>query len=761
MNTVECGAACLAMILSYYGRKTSVSEVHKHVGIGRDGLSALRLVHAARHYGLKVRSISLQGNDFRLIPLPAIIYWQFNHFLVVERWSPSHVDVIDPAAGRKRLTIQEFDEGFTGIVILCEPGTEFETHAPAPSLSLRAYLMQYLKYSPSLFIRIILVSLLLQAFGLVIPFITKIVIDRIIPYRISEILPLLGVGLVLILLSQLLTTLIRSLLLIYLQAHIDASLASRFFEHLLKLPLRFFQQRSSGDIMSRVASNTTVRNLVSSQLISSIIDGSMVMIYLVILFSQVFAFGAIALLIGLLQVLLLLCTRGPVRRLARRELDAIGEAQGYVTEMLTGIETVKAAGSEQKAFQSWSNHYLKQLNASVKMNYVTSFVSTFTGILNVFAPLALLWVGTNAILQGTMQTGTMLALSVLVGEFLTPLGSLVSSGQSLQVARSHIERLADVIEAEPEQHLQDVQQPPRLTGQITLKQVNFQYDADAPLVLKGIDIQIEAGQKVAIVGRTGSGKSTLGKLLLGLFLPTAGEILYDDISLPTLDLQAVRAQLGVVTQGMHTFSGSIRQNITFNHPDLSMEQVIKAAQTAEIHEDILQMPMSYETCIAEGGNALSGGQRQRLALACALAHEPAILLLDEATSALDVITEQRIAQNLKELQCTQIIIAHRLSTIRTADCILVLDDGRIVESGSHEDLLARDGYYARLIHNQLATREVGSFDGANPIPLRKSALLRGSFISDQGEKLSVSGQFRGITISESPKISVASDHTSS
>ncbi|MGH2478387.1 MAG: peptidase domain-containing ABC transporter, partial [Ktedonobacteraceae bacterium] len=590
--------------------------------------------------------------------------------------------------------------------------------------------------------------LLLQAFGLVIPFITKVVIDQIIPYRISAILPLLAVGLSLILLSQLLTMLIRSLLLVYLQAHIDASLASSFFEHLLQLPLRFFQQRSSGDILARVASNTTVRNLVSSQLISTVIDGSMVMIYLLILFSQVFAFGAIALLIGLLQVLLLLCTRGPVRRLARRELDAIGEAQGYVTEMLTGIETVKAAGSEQKAFQCWSNHFLKQLNASVKLNYVTNFVNTFTGILNVFAPLALLWVGTNAILQGKMQTGTMLALSVLVGEFLTPLGSLINSGQLLQVARSHIERLADVMEAEPEQYLQQVQQPPRLSGQITLKQVSFQYDTNTPLVLKDIDIQIGAGQKVAIVGRTGSGKSTLGKLLLGLCLPTAGEILYDGIPIQTLDFQAVRAQLGVVTQDMHIFSGSIRQTITFNHPDIPVEQIVRAAQTAALHEDILQMPMSYETFIAEGGNALSGGQRQRLALACALAHEPAILLLDEATSALDVITEQCIAQNLKALNCTQIIIAHRLSTIRTADCILVLDAGRIVEYGSHQELLARNGYYATLIRQQLATREMGVMDVPDLTPFGERTLSQKNSISNQADSKRISmhsqGQFRNI-----------------
>ncbi|HLI69819.1 MAG TPA: peptidase domain-containing ABC transporter [Ktedonobacteraceae bacterium] len=704
MNAVECGAACLAMILSYYGRKTSISEIYQHTSPGRDGLSALSLVQAARRFGLKVRTISLAANDFRFVSLPAIVYWQFNHFLIVERWSPASVNVVDPAVGRRRLSAHEFDEGFTGIVMMLEPGTDFDTHTARKSLSLRTYLTQYLKKSPVLFLHILLASILLQLFGLVMPFVTKIVIDQILPQRMISILPLLSIALPLILFSQLVTMLMRSSLLVYLQARIDASLTSNFFEHLLRLPLRFFQQRSSGDILARVASNTTVRNLISNQLVSTILDGSMATLYLFILFSQSFVFGAIALIIGLLQVLLLIGTRSPVRRLARRELDAIGESQGYITEMLTGIETLKATGAEQRAFQRWSNFFVKQLNTSVALNYMTSTISTVTSILNVAAPLIALWVGTIETLNGTMQTGTMLALGVLIGEFLTPLTSLASSGQLLQVARSHIERLADVVEAEPEQHGQQVRQPPRLTGHITLKKVSFRYDPNAPKVLQDINIHIHAGQKIAIVGRTGSGKSTLGKLLLGLYLPTEGEILYDAIPLHTLDLQAVRAQLGVVMQDSRPFSGTIRQNITSHHPDITMQQILKATQAAALHEDILQMPMGYETFISESGNALSGGQRQRLALACALAHEPAILLLDEATSSLDVITERIIEQNLRNLNCTQIIIAHRLSTIRTADCIFVLDQGRIVEQGSHQELLEKNGYYVELIRNQLAAR---------------------------------------------------------
>ncbi|HEU5380066.1 MAG TPA: peptidase domain-containing ABC transporter [Ktedonobacteraceae bacterium] len=712
MSAVECGAACLAMLLGYYGRKTSASEIREKYGVSRDGLSAWSIVQAARSYGLKVRAISSPSTDFRFVHLPAIIHWQFKHFLVVERCSPSFVDVVDPASGRKRLTTQEFAKGFTGVVIMLEPGVHFDPHTVAPVISLRRYLLQYVKQSPLVFLQIMLASLVLQAFGLVIPLLTKVIVDQIIPYRMFTVLSLLGIGLLVILLSQLVTTLIRAALLIYLQARIDISITSNFFEHLLTLPLRFFQQRSSGDILTRVASNTAIRDLISNQLVSTLLDGSIVIVYLLILLSQSPVFGAMALLIGLLQVGLLFGTYGPVRRLTRRELDAIGSSQGYVAEMLAGITTLKAAGAEQKAFQRWYNLFCNQLNASVRLNYCTSFINTFVTLLNTFAPLALLWVGIIEVLNGSMQIGTMLALNALVGEFLAPFTSLVTSGRLLQAVRSHLERLADVIEAPSEQDGQNVQHPPRLKGQIMLKQVSFQYNVTDARTLQNINVYIEPGQKIAIVGRTGSGKSTLGKLLLGLCLPTEGEIFYDGLPLHTLNLQAVRTQFGAVMQDTHIFSGSIRQNIVFNHPDISLEQIIKAAQAAALHDDIMHMPMGYETEVAEGGSALSGGQRQRLAIACALAHDPAILLLDEATSSVDVITERVIEQNLKDLQCTQIIIAHRLSTIRSADCILVLDEGRIVERGSHQDLLQKKGYYARLIHNQLANGEVKTLDAS-------------------------------------------------
>jgi len=423
---------------------------------------------------------------------------------------------------------------------------------------------------------------------------------------------------------------------------------------------------------------------------------------LALLLVQSLPFGLLVLAIGAAQVIVLLLSSGALQARARRELEARGKMQGYLAELLTGMATVKAAGAEQQAFDQWSNLFSDQVNQSARQNYLSSSIDTVMSSLNAVSSLGLLWMGAIQVLQGTIQVGTMLALVALSSVILTPLESLVTSGQELQMIRAHLQRLVDVLEAAPEQEVQQVHAPPRLTGRIRLDQVSFQYDPQGQKVLQDITVQIEAGQKVALVGRTGSGKSTLGKLLLGLCEPTEGEICYDDIPLPRLNYQQVRAQCGVVLQDVHVFNGSIRQNISFYNPELSMAQVIKAAKIAGLHDEIMQMPMGYETVVSEQGSTLSGGQRQRLALARALVHAPAILLLDEATSSLDVITERVVECNLDALGCTQIVIAHRLSTIRNADRILVLDQGRIVESGSHEELVKQNRYYAQLIRNQLS-----------------------------------------------------------
>ena len=705
VTAVECGAACLAMVLNYYGYGTSISAVQERCGVGRDGLTALEIVKSARLYGLRVRAVSLNLDDFRFVSLPAIVHWEFNHFLIVERWSANRIDVIDPAAGRRRLTREEFDESFTGVAILLEPGAQFEQKAPDKALTPWSY-MRSLLHMRTVLSQIIGTSLLLQVLGLGAPLLTEVVIDRILPGKDPNMLVVLGLGMLLLILMQGITGFLRSSLLIYLQTRVDTDMMLNFFEHLLSLPYRFFQLRLNGDLLARMNSNLAIRDLLTNQLISTLLDGGTVIVYFIILLSFSKLIAATTLVIGFIQIVLLLITSPAIRRLTQRDLEAQGKTQGYMNEILSGIATLKAAGAEQRAFARWENLFFDEMNVSLRLSYLSSVVGSLLGIVSLLSPLLLLWIGATQVINGTMAVGTMLALNTLAIQFLVPLGSLASTGQSLQIIRAHFTRVADVIGTQPEQDPTQVQTPHRLQGHIELRHVSFRYDQNAPLILNDINGQIYPGQKVALVGRTGSGKSTLGKLLVGLILPTKGSILFDGVPLEQLNYQEVRSQFGVVLQESFIFSGSVKDNIALNNPEMDMERIIEAASIAAINEDIDKMPMSYDTLVSEGGSAFSGGQRQRLALARALAHHPALLLLDEATSALDVVTERIVERNLSRLPCTQVIIAHRLSTIRNADVILVLDQGRIVEQGTHEQLLRKNGFYTQLIQTQIQNGEI-------------------------------------------------------
>ncbi len=700
LNTTECGAACLAMILSYFGRPTRVTECRECLSSGRDGISAQRIVQTARSFGLRTKAYSVQNlADFQHIQLPAIAHWEFNHFVVIEAWRPEQIELVDPALGRRTVSAAEFATAFTGIVLTFEPGVHFNTRSQSPALPWRTYWQQVLA-TPGLLTQIVFVSLILQGVGLVSPFLTQYLVDRIIPAAAITPLTIWGAGIALIVVMHGFTSYIRSLLLIRLQNQLDARLMLNFFEHLLSLPFKFFQVRNSGDLLMRLSSNANIRELVTTQFLSTILDGGLVLLYFVLLLTQAPWFALLALGIGLLQVAILLSTTAWVHQLTQRTIAAQADAQSYLVEALSGISTVKAMGAEDRVQDHWTTLFYNVLNMTMRSNRAAAFIGTLTGTLALATPLLLLWLGAYSVMDGAITLGRMLALQAITIAFLHPLASLVESARQLQLVRAQLERLADVLEEAPEQSLVEGRHTPPLTGRISLDNVSFRYTPDAPFVVNHVSVTVQPGQTVAIVGRTGSGKSTLAKLLLGLYTPTDGALYFDDRPLEQLNYRQLRTQVGVVLQEPFLFSGSIRSNIMLNAPELPLERVVEAAQVAAIHADIQQMPMGYETRIAEGGSGLSGGQRQRITLARAIAHKPAILLLDEATSQLDTITEETIQQNLRQLACTQIIIAHRLSTIRRADLILVMHDGAIVEQGTHAELVANQGFYAQLVQNQ-------------------------------------------------------------
>ncbi|MDQ3654774.1 MAG: peptidase domain-containing ABC transporter [Chloroflexota bacterium] len=705
LNAVECGAACLAMILGYHGRRTSVAECRERTEVGRDGLTALALAQAGRSFGLRMRAFSIEPEAIRHLPLPAIAHWDFMHFVVVERWSPNGVTIVDPAAGLRRLIPAEFSAGFTGVVLACEPGAHFERRRGASRPGSRAlgYVRGFATQAPGVLAQVLAASILLQVLGLALPVVTQVLVDRVLPLRIGEVLPLLGAGLGMVILAQVVTSYLRSMLLLSLQARVDQRLMLGFFEHLLALPFRFFEQRTTGDLMMRLSSNAMIRETLTSQMLSLALDGTLVLGYLVFLFLRDTAFGSIVLGIALVQVLLLLATRTRMHDLTQRDLAAQAASQGYLVEALGGIGTLKASGAEGSTLGKWSDLFTAQLNASLRRGQFSAALDTLATGFRTMAPLMLLLVGASRVLDGSMSLGTMLALQALATSLLAPLGSLVMNAQRLQLVGAHLDRLADVLEAEPEQAPGINRPVPTLSGRMTLDGVGFRYDAQAPWVLRDVSLAIEPGQKIALVGRTGSGKSTLAKMLIGLYTPTEGTLALDDHQLHDLDLLGVRRQFGVVLQEPVLFSGSIRQNIALNDPALPLDRVRQAARLADIDHDIMRLPMGYETWLSEGGGGLSGGQRQRLALARALLTQPALLLLDEATSHLDVTTEATVDHNLSNLACTRVVIAHRLSTIRNADLILFLDEGTIVERGTHDELMALEGHYAAMVGGQIAS----------------------------------------------------------
>lgn len=702
-NPTECGPACLAMILSYHGRQTSLADCLEFCDAGRDGTTVLQLAEAARARGLRTRVYSSDLESFRHVELPAIVHWEFNHFLVVERWTPESIDVVDPTGGRRRITRAEFDKGFTGVVVTFEPGAKFERRSKGESFGWGRYLFELAtsRGVKAAFLQILLVSLLLQGFGLALPAFTKIVVDEVLPAGFASVMPILGLGVLIWVAAQTLTQLLRALLVVYVQARLDVQMMLGFFEHMLSLPFAFFQKRTTGDLLIRLGSNAVLRELLTNQTVTALFDSVMIVTYLVLLtlLSPLFALFVVA--IGALQLAVLLGTRTRFHSLMQRDLRAQADSQSYLVEALGGIAAVKAAGAEEHALDHWSNLFFRQLNVSIERSKLSALVQTALGALTTLSPLFLLWFGATLVLRGELQLGTMLALQALAVSALAPLSSLVSSGQSLQLIGAHLDRMADVLQAEPEEDAEKPHAVPRTIDRIELENVSFRYDSGGPDVLTEVSLTIEQGEKVALVGRTGSGKSTLAKLILGLHTPHAGRVLCAGRPMQEWSLRPLRRRFGVVLQEAFLFSGSIRRNIAFNNPSMTLEEVHRAARVAGIDEEIAAMPMQYETILTEGGEGLSGGQRQRLSIARAVAQEPSVLVLDEATSHLDALTEAQVAENLDALSCTVILIAHRLSTVRRADRIVVLDQGQILEQGTHEELLERRGWYALLIGEQV------------------------------------------------------------
>ena len=703
-EAADCGAACLTMVLRYLGRELSLDDVREAIGSGRDGADAATIVHGSEWFGLRGRGLSLDVEVLKFLPRGSILHWEFSHFVVLERVTKDGAEIVDPARGPRKIPWKQLRESFTGVALVFEVTEKFEKRkAGAGRLG---WYLQQLFGQRRLLARIAVTSLLLRAFGLAMPLLTALVVDRVVPRGDAQLLVVVAGGVGGVLVFQGLTTLIRTHLFLQLRTNLDTRLTLGFVDYLSRLPFDFFQRRSAGDLMMRVNNNATIREMLTSNTLSALLDGVLVITYLALIIVLAPVMASIVGALALIQITVFLLSRGRYRELQARALDAQARSQSYLVELFAGMATLKACAAEGRAVERWSNLYIDELNVSLERGRVSAVIDGIVGLLSSASPVIVLVVGAMMVMSGQLTLGGMLAVNAIAMGVLSPLQTLVSSALQLQLVGGYMDRIDDVLKQAPEQLGETAVRAPKLTGRITLQNVSFRYNDRAPLVVRDVSVDFKAGMSVAIVGRSGCGKSTLASLIAGLYRPVEGRILYDGHDLARLELKSLRRQLGTVFQSPYLFAGSVRNNIALTDPSLSLDRVVAAARLAHIHDDIDRMPMGYETLLSDGGASLSGGQRQRVAIARALVHRPAVLIFDEATSALDGETEARVMENMQRLSCTRIILAHRLSTVVNADLILVMSQGEVVESGTHAELLARNGHYRKLFAAQLHSDDV-------------------------------------------------------
>jgi len=697
----DCGAAALAMALGYHGRHVSLAEMHEATGTGRDGVDALRLAEAASSYGLRARGVATELDDLRVLPRGTVLHWGAAHFVVLDSASRRGVTVVDPAAGRYRIGWQAVDDLYSGVAIMLEPTDTFAAGGRRVPGALH-HARRMLVHSSGIG-KVLATSVVVRLMVLAVPVLTGVIVDRVVPANDSHLLKVLAAVMVALIGYSMVATFLRAHLLLRLRSRLDVNMTLGFLEHLVDLPYAFFLKRSSGDLMMRLRSNATVREILTSGTIAALLDGVLATLYLVAIFVLSPLLGFLVTVLAAAQVTVLLLARRRNIHLMGESLATEAKSQSYAYEMFSAVETLKAAGAERRAVSHWTNLFVAELNVSLRRGRLSAAVETAMHGMALLSPIAVLLVGAHLVGSGQLSLGTMLALAALSTAFLEPLATLVATALQVQLLGSYLARLDDVLSTPTETAGRELRHAPQLNGAVRAEQLTFQYTSHGPPAIDRVDLEVSPGQVLAIVGRSGSGKSTLGRLLLGLYQPSSGRVVLDGIDLASLHPRSVRSQIGVVTQDPYIFGLSIRDNLALGDPGLAMDRLQTAAELACVADDIDAMPMGWDTQLVDAGASLSGGQRQRLALARALAPQPRILLLDEATSNLDTVTEAKVHANIARLGCTVIMIAHRLATVIDADRIVVMDAGRVVEVGCHRELLAAGGHYAQLVAGQLVS----------------------------------------------------------
>ncbi len=715
MEAVECGAAALGIILGYYSRIVPLAELRRECGVSRDGSSAFYLVKAARNYGLTAKGFKAQLEKLKTIASPYIVFWNFNHFVVVEGFGKKCVYLNDPATGRRRVSLEEFDRAYTGVILVMEPGPSFQKGGTKRNTL--AALVSRLRHSWGTILFCLFAGFLLTVPRLAVSAFSQVFVDEILVSERQDWIQPLVLGMVL---TAVLRGILASLRLTYLRnlmLKLSVTMSGQFVWHILRLPVGFYAQRFAGEISSRVSLNDKVAGILSGTLGKTIIDTVMMVFYFLIMLQYDRLLTGIALVfasINFFALQLMLRTRVDANLKLAQEY---GKVNGVAIAGIQTIETLKASGLESDSFAKFAGYYAKALNAQQDLALQSQVLTILPTLLSALMTASILTVGGLKVMDGTLSVGMLVAYQSLMAGFFGPIDSLINFGSLLQDLEADLNRLDDVlqnpVDAEVERGGEgekekrgttfSLHQSPitfRLQGYVELQNITFGYSRVEKPLIENFSLSLKPGQRVAVVGTSGSGKSTIAKLICGLYQPWSGEILFDGTPRKQISRSVLTSALAMVEQDIFLFGGTVRENLTLWDSTVPPADLVKACQDAAIHETILSLPGGYEAKLIEGGMNLSGGQRQRLEIARAIVRNPAVLVLDEATSSLDAQTELMIDRNLRRRGCSCVVIAHRLSTIRDCDEIIVLEQGLVVQRGTHEQLWAQGGSYVRLLSSE-------------------------------------------------------------
>lgn len=707
MEAVECGAAALGIILGYYDRIVPLAELRQACGVSRDGSKASNILNAARSYGLQAKGFKVDLAGLRKLQCPYIVFWNFNHFLIVEGFAKDKVYLNDPATGPRTVSLPEFDQSFTGVVLIGEPSAEFQPGGRKPSLTLS--LWDRLQSSLGALVYCVIAGLLLVIPGLAIPAFSQAFVDNVLIEGRSDWLRPLILGMIFTAILNGFLTLLQLQFLRRMKIKLAVGMSSRFLWHILRLPVSFYDQRFAGEISSRVRLNDSLANLLSGRLATTVISAFTVVFYALVMLQYDVVLTAIGIAFVIVNV-------SVWQWVSRQRVDANlrlmqeqGKVNGVAISGLQSMETLKASGLESEFFSRWAGYYAKAINARQEMDTTNQNLGVLPSFLSSITSMLLLTVGGLRVMDGVLSIGMLIAFQALMQRFLEPVNNLVSLAGELQEMEGNLGRLDDVLRnkidpaVELEISISPTQLPAanvRLQGYIELRNITFGYNRSAPPLIENLSLSLKPGQRVALVGGSGSGKSTVAKLVCGLYEQWAGEILFDGKPRKHIPRSILTNSIALVEQDISLFAGSVRDNLTLWDSTVPFSNLVRACKDAAIQDVVLSMPGGYNADLAEGASNLSGGQRQRLEIARTLVNNPAILVMDEATSALDAESEKTIDQKLRERGCTCVIVAHRLSTIRDCDEIIVFDRGKVVQRGSHEELQQVEGKYLQLIRSE-------------------------------------------------------------